>query len=50
MPFQNRKLNDGTSIPTIAFGSSGFSHPETYQVIQQGIDAGFRHIDTAQSE
>ena len=43
------KLNDGTSIPIIAFGSGTalYGKDATAQVAQ-AIKAGFRHIDAAQ--
>lgn len=50
MPFKNQPLNDGTSIPPIAFGSSSIPHTDTVRQIHQAFDAGFRHVDTAQGE
>ena len=43
------KLNDGTTIPILAFGSGTalYGKDATKQVVQ-AIQAGFRHIDAAQ--
>ncbi len=48
MPFEHIKLADGSYIPSIAFGSSGISHPQTANSIDMAFDVGFEHIDTAQ--
>lgn len=48
MPFEHIPLNDGSLIPAIGYGSSGISIEETPSQIDQAIDLGFEHIDTAQ--
>ncbi|KAI0071306.1 Aldo/keto reductase [Panus rudis PR-1116 ss-1] len=50
MPWDVIKLNDGTSIPNIAFGTwtLGGGQQATDKV-DQAISVGFNHIDTAQS-
>ncbi|KAI0371884.1 Aldo/keto reductase [Pilatotrama ljubarskyi] len=49
MPWDSIKLNDGTTIPSIAFGTwtlGGGTQGTDY--ITQAISVGFAHIDTAQ--
>lgn len=44
------KLNDGNEIPVIGFGT--FQIPadgSTYDAVKMALDAGYRHIDTAQA-
>lgn len=44
------KLNDGNEIPVIGFGT--FPIPadgSTYDAVKMALDAGYRHIDTAQA-
>ncbi|KAK7691553.1 hypothetical protein QCA50_004952 [Cerrena zonata] len=50
MPWDIIKLNDGTSIPSIAFGTwtLGTGQQSTDHV-DQAISVGFNHIDTAQA-
>ncbi|KAJ7758095.1 NADP-dependent oxidoreductase domain-containing protein [Mycena maculata] len=49
MPFGTVTLNDGTEMPTIAFGTgTALFRRDVTQFVQQAIDAGFSHIDTAQ--
>jgi hypothetical protein len=44
------KLNDGTSIPTIAFGSgTALYGKDAAKAVVLAIKTGFRHIDTAQA-
>ncbi|KAI0635100.1 Aldo/keto reductase [Trametes polyzona] len=50
MPWDLIKLNDGTSIPSVAFGTwtlGGGAQATDY--VEQAISVGFSHIDTAQA-
>ncbi|OCH85970.1 Aldo/keto reductase [Obba rivulosa] len=50
MPWDTVKLNDGTSIPSIAFGTWTLGNGQTpIDQIDQALSVGFDHIDTAQS-
>jgi len=49
MPFSSIPLSDGSKIPSIAYGSSRISLDETPGQIEQAIEVGFEHIDTAQA-
>ncbi|KAI0821089.1 Aldo/keto reductase [Irpex lacteus] len=50
MPWTTIKLNDGHSIPSIAFGTWKLGNGQpTIDKVDQAISAGFDHIDTAQS-
>jgi 2,5-diketo-D-gluconate reductase A len=42
------KLNDGTAIPQLGFGVFKVKPDETQQVVEQALEVGYRHIDTAQ--
>jgi 2,5-diketo-D-gluconate reductase A len=42
------KLNDGTTIPQLGFGVFQVRPDETQQVVEQALEIGYRHIDTAQ--
>jgi len=50
MPFKSFKLNNGTLIPSIAYGSAATSadKPVKTSDLLMALDAGFVHIDTAQ--
>ncbi|KAJ2926305.1 hypothetical protein H1R20_g10785, partial [Candolleomyces eurysporus] len=49
MPFSDIQLNDGHKIPSIAFGSGSVNKgKDIHTYIEQAIEAGFSHIDTAQ--
>ncbi|KAJ7193775.1 NADP-dependent oxidoreductase domain-containing protein [Mycena pura] len=49
MPFGTLPLNDGKKIPAIAFGTGSiYKHTDVTRYVQQALDAGFEHIDTAQ--
>ncbi|KAJ9098979.1 hypothetical protein QFC20_005797 [Naganishia adeliensis] len=48
MPFKTIKLNDGRQIPEIGFGTWKIPQDVTSQQVQQGIEVGFDHVDTAQ--
>ncbi|KAJ7601047.1 NADP-dependent oxidoreductase domain-containing protein [Mycena floridula] len=48
MPFENVPLKDGNSIPAIGFGTgSVWKGQDVVQYVNQAIEAGFNHIDTA---
>lgn len=44
---ENIKLNNGTHIPSIGFGTSMINGDECIEVIKTAIEAGYTHIDTA---
>lgn len=49
MPFNTVTLNDGNNFPTIAFGTgTRWRGQEVSQYVEQAINVGFSHIDTAQ--
>ncbi|KAF8886249.1 NADP-dependent oxidoreductase domain-containing protein [Gymnopilus junonius] len=49
MPFPDIELNDGNKIPSIAFGTGTAQRSkDVHKFIEQAIDTGFSHIDTAQ--
>ncbi|KAF5312025.1 hypothetical protein D9619_002399 [Psilocybe cf. subviscida] len=49
MPFTPVKLNDGNEVPSIAFGSGSVNKGnDIHLYIEQAIDVGFVHLDTAQ--
>ena len=50
MPFKVIKLNDGREIPQIGFGTWKIPKEVCSSQVDQAIDLGFDHIDTAQSE
>ena len=41
-------LHDGTSIPQLGFGVFLVPPADTQQVVEEAIEVGYRHIDTAQ--
>ncbi|WP_084105583.1 aldo/keto reductase [Demequina sp. NBRC 110056] len=41
-------LNDGTAIPQLGFGTGGVPQEDAAAVVSRALDAGYRHIDTAQ--
>jgi len=48
MPFGSIKLNDGNEIPAIAFGTgSTMKGQDVTQYVEQALENGFSHIDTA---
>ncbi|KAJ7772837.1 NADP-dependent oxidoreductase domain-containing protein [Mycena maculata] len=48
MPFGEVTLNDGKKIPAIAFGTGSiYKHTDVTQLVNQALEAGFNHIDTA---
>jgi len=49
MPFEKVKLNDGNEMPAIAFGTgSKWKGHDVTEYVEQAIELGFSHIDTAQ--
>ncbi|KAJ3523348.1 hypothetical protein NM688_g8745 [Phlebia brevispora] len=49
MPFEEVELNDGTTMPSIAFGTgSKWKGHDVTSYVEQAIELGFSHIDTAQ--
>jgi hypothetical protein len=50
MPFHEITLNDGRKIPQIGFGSWKIPKDVCSGQVDQAIDVGFDHIDTAQGK
>ncbi|PFH49972.1 hypothetical protein AMATHDRAFT_62141 [Amanita thiersii Skay4041] len=49
MPFGSVALNDGYSIPAIAYGTgSTMKGRDVTEYVEQALESGFSHIDTAQ--
>ncbi|ODN78185.1 hypothetical protein L198_07974 [Cryptococcus wingfieldii CBS 7118] len=48
MPFTQVTLNDGHTIPGIGFGTWKVPNEVTAAQVTQALEAGFRHIDTAE--
>ena len=42
------ELNDGRAIPQLGFGVFQIPPEETAEAVRQALDAGYRHIDTAE--
>ncbi len=42
------KLNDGTEIPRVGFGTYQLSDANARKLVQTAIELGYRHIDTAE--
>jgi 2,5-diketo-D-gluconate reductase A len=42
------KLNDGNTIPQLGFGVFQIDPDETAEAVQRALEAGYRHIDTAE--
>lgn len=49
MPYNknNVKLNNGSYIPSIGYGTSLITGDECIKIIKKAIEVGYRHIDTA---
>ncbi|MGC4110345.1 MAG: aldo/keto reductase [Nocardioides sp.] len=47
-PVPTIALNDGTSIPQLGFGVFLVEPEETQRTVEQALEIGYRHIDTAQ--
>ncbi|AEA27719.1 aldo/keto reductase [Pseudonocardia benzenivorans] len=45
----NLTLNNGVAIPQFGFGVFQVGPGETVEAVRQALDAGYRHIDTAQA-
>lgn len=44
------KLNNGVEVPVLGFGTFQITDPEEAEdAVRDAIQAGYRHIDTAQS-
>lgn len=50
MPFHEIKLNDGRKIPQIGFGTWKIPQEVTASQVDQAVEVGFDHIDTAQGK
>jgi len=51
MPWPDIKLNDGSLLPSIAYGRIYWVDEDTIaDDIGKAIDVGFKHLDTAQGE
>lgn len=48
MPFQTIKLNDGRTIPQLGFGTWKVPQTDCAGEVDQAVNLGFDHIDTAQ--
>jgi diketogulonate reductase-like aldo/keto reductase len=49
MPYVDLELNDGNKIPSISFGSGRKNKfKDIHLLVEQAIEAGFSHLDTAQ--
>ena len=42
------KLNDGTTIPQLGFGTFQIKPEQTQEAVEGALEAGYRHLDTAQ--
>src|SRR4051795_3813987 len=42
------QLNDGTQIPQLGFGVFLVPPEETQRTVEQALEVGYRHLDTAQ--
>jgi 2,5-diketo-D-gluconate reductase A len=47
-PVPNIELNDGHSIPQLGFGVFQIPPEQTAEAVTRALEAGYRHIDTAQ--
>ena len=47
MTIPNLALHDGVEIPQLGFGVFQVPPEDTQEVVEQALDAGYRHIDTA---
>ena len=50
MPFHSITLNDGRKIPQIGFGTWKIPQEVTAGQVDQAVEVGFDHLDTAQGE
>ena len=49
MPVPTIELNSGSTIPQVGFGVFEIPHEDTARVLRTAFEAGYRHVDTAQS-
>jgi diketogulonate reductase-like aldo/keto reductase len=42
------QLSDGNSIPQLGLGVYEMTNKETYQSVKWALQAGYKHIDTAE--
>jgi 2,5-diketo-D-gluconate reductase A len=47
MTIPTLRLHDGIEIPKLGFGVFGVPPEETQRVVEEALEAGYRHIDTA---
>src|SRR4029078_2793848 len=47
-PVPDIKLNDGTTIPQLGFGTFQIKPEQTQEAVEGALEAGYRHLDTAQ--
>jgi 2,5-diketo-D-gluconate reductase A len=47
MTVPNLQLNSGTSIPQLGFGAYKVNNSDAQRVIEDALEVGYRHIDTA---
>lgn len=47
LTISNIELNDGTTIPQLGFGVFQVPPAETQQAVEEALEVGYRHIDTA---
>ena len=50
MPFHSITLNDGRKIPQIGFGTWKIPQEVTAGQVDQAVEVGFDHLDTAQGK
>ena len=44
----DKQLSDGNSIPQLGLGVYEMSEKETYESVKWALQAGYKHIDTAE--
>jgi 2,5-diketo-D-gluconate reductase A len=47
-PIPDIRMNDGHTIPQVGFGVFQIPPEQTAQAVEQALEAGYRHIDTAE--
>ncbi len=47
MTVRDIALNDGTTIPQVGFGVFQIDPADTQAAVEQALEVGYRHIDTA---
>lgn len=43
-----KQLNDGNEIPQLGLGVYEMTDDEAYQAVKWALEAGYRHVDTAE--